>query len=140
MTRRALLLVPIAACCHAADPAREVLDLLTDVAASLSAGNVSSFMSAFDSAMPGYAELRANVTGLIGQGDVRSIIDPLEDAGDDRLRTVELNWTLRIYRGSETLPSLSREQVVKCRVEKRGERGGKWRITSFEPAGFFAPA
>ena len=64
MTRRVLLLVPLAACCRAADPAQEVIDLVADAAASLSAGSVPRFLKAFDPAMEGYAKLRENVTGL----------------------------------------------------------------------------
>jgi hypothetical protein len=136
MIRRALLLLPLAACCRAADPAREVLDLIADAAASLSAGNVPRFLKAFDPAMAGYAKLRENVTGLIAQGDVQSLIDPLEDEGDGRRRVAQFHWTLRIERGQQTTSSARREQVVTCRVEKQG---GKWRIVGLEPIEFFAP-
>ena len=88
--------------------------------------------------MPGYAKLRENVTALIAQGEVQSLIDPLENEGDDRRRTVEFQWTLRMQRGQEQSASCARrEQVVKCKVEKRG---GKWRIVELEPIEFFAPA
>jgi hypothetical protein len=136
MIRRALLLLPLAACCRAADPAREVLDLIADAAASLSAGNVPRFLKAFDPAMAGYAKLREHVTGLIAQGDVQSLIDPLEDEGDGRRRVAQFHWTLRIERGQQTTSSARREQVVTCRVEKQG---GKWRIVGLEPIEFFAP-
>ena len=136
MTRRVLLVIPLAAYCHAADPAQEVLDLIADLAASLSAGNVALFLQAFDPKMPGYAKLRENVTGLIAQGDVQSFIDPVEDEGDDRRRAVQLQWTLLMHRGQEATSFARREQVVKCTVEKRG---GKWRIVELEPIEFFAP-
>jgi hypothetical protein len=136
MTRRVLLMLPLAACCRAADPAREVLELVSDAAASLSAGNVPLFLKAFDPAMAGYAKLRENVTGLIAEGEVQSLIDPLEDEGDGRLRAVQFHWTLRIARGPQATSSVRREQVVKCRVEKQG---GKWRIVALEPVEFFAP-
>jgi hypothetical protein len=136
MTRRVLLLVPLAACCRAADAAREVLDLIADLAASLSAGNVALFLKAFDPAMPGYAKLRENVTGLIAQGDVESLIDPLGDEGDDRLRVVQFQWTLLMHRGQAATSFMRREQVVKCSVEKQR---GKWRIVELEPIEFFAP-
>ena len=73
MTRRVLLAIPLAACCRAADAAQEVVDLIADLAAALSAGDVALFLQAFDPKMPGYAKLRENVTGLIGQGDVQSL-------------------------------------------------------------------
>ena len=136
MTRRAILLLPFAVCCHAADPAREVLDLIADAAGSLSAGDVAGFMKAFDPAMAGYAKLKENVAGLIAQGDVQSLIDPLEDEGDDRRRVEQFHWTLRIQHGQESANFARREQVVKCRVEKQG---GKWRIVELQPIEFFAP-
>jgi hypothetical protein len=136
MTRRVLLLIPLAACCRASDPAQEVLDLVADAAASLSAGNVSRFLKAFDPAMQGYAKLRENVTGLVALGDVQSLIDPLEDEGDDRRRTVQFRWTLRLQRGEQSASFTRREQVVKCKVEKQR---GKWRIVGLEPIDFFAP-
>jgi hypothetical protein len=136
MTRRMVLLLPFAVCCRAADPAREVLDLIADAAGSLSAGDAAAFLKAFDPAMAGYAKLKENVTGLIAQGDVQSLIDPLEDEGDDRRRVEQLHWTLRIQHGQESANFARREQVVKIRVEKQG---GKWRIVELEPIGFFAP-
>jgi hypothetical protein len=136
MTRRVLLAIPLAAYCHAADAAQEVVDLIADLAASLSAGNVALFLKAFDPKMPGFAKLRENVTGLIAQGDVQSLIDPLEDEGDGRRRVAQFHWTLRIERGQQTTSSARREQVVTCSVEKQG---GKWRIVGLEPIEFFAP-
>jgi hypothetical protein len=136
MTRRVLLLIPLAACCRASDPAQEVLDLVADAAASLSAGSVPRFLRAFDPAMDGYAKLRENVTGLVALGDVQSLIDPLEEEGDDRRRMVQFRWTLRLRRGEQSASFIRREQVVKCRVEKQR---GKWRIVGLEPIEFFAP-
>ena len=136
MTRRMLLMLPLAACCRAADSAREVLDLVADLASALSAGNVSLFLKPFDPKMPGYAKLRENVTGLIAQGEVQSLSDPLEDEGDDRRRVVQFNWTLRLARGPQSASFARREQVVKCTVEKQG---GKWRIVELAPIEFFAP-
>ncbi len=136
MTRRVLLAIPVAAYCHAADAAREVLDLIADLAASLSAGDVALFLKAFDPKMPGYAKLRENVTGLIAQGDVQSFIDPLEDEGDERRRVAQFDWTLLMHRGQEATSFARREQVLRFSVEKRG---GKWRVVDLEPIEFFGP-
>ena len=136
MTRRAWLTIAIAGCLRAADPAREVFDLVSDAAGSLSAGNAAGFLKAFDPNMAGYAKLRDNVTGLLALGEVQSGIDPLEDAGDERRRTAQFQWTLRILRGPQATASVRREQVVKCTAEKQA---GKWRITAIEPVEFFAP-
>jgi hypothetical protein len=136
MTRRVLLAIPLAAWCRTADVAQEVVDLIADLAASLSAGNVTLFLKAFDPKMPGYAKLRENVTGLIAQGDVQSFIDPVEDEGDERRRVAQFDWTLLMHRGQEATSFARREQVLKFSVEKRG---GKWWIVELEPIEFFAP-
>ena len=77
-----------------------------------------------------------SLTSLLALGDVKSIVEPVEDAGDDRRREVSFQWTLQILAGSAARATSRREQVVKCTVEKRG---GKWRITKLEPVEFFAP-
>jgi hypothetical protein len=136
MTRRLLVMLALAACCRAGDPAREVLDLVADAAGALSAGNASLFMKAFDPAMAGYATLRENVTALIAQGEVQSEIEPLEGEGDDRRRVDTFQWTLRWKRGENSASFARREQVVTCKVEKQGS---KWRIVGLEPIAFFAP-
>jgi hypothetical protein len=136
--RTALILLAIGICGRASgDPATEVLDLFTDIAASLSAGNVPRFLAAFDPGMPGYPALRSNVTALIAQGDIESSIAPVENQGDAARRTVEWQWTLRIRRGQDATNGVLREQTVKATVEKRG---AKWRVTQLDPIAFFAPA
>ena len=138
MTRRALLMMPLLlplAAGFGADPSEEVVDLITSAAASLSAGNAAAFLAAFDRAMPGYEKLRANVAALERQAEVQSFIDLVEDEGDDRRRSVELDWVLRIRREQEATAS-RRQQRVKIRVEKSGR---KWRIVALEPLEFFAP-
>jgi hypothetical protein len=124
-------------CCRGADASREVLDLLAEVAAALSAGNAGLFLKAFDPAMAGFAKLREQVTGLVAQGALESVIDPEEDEGDGRRRVVRVDWTLRVQRGVVAANYSSREQVVTFTVEKQGRR---WRIVAMEPSGFFAPA
>ena len=136
MTRRVALLLPFALRCRAADPAREVLVLISDAAGSLSAGDAAGFLKAFDPAMPDYARLRENVQALVAQGEVQSLIDPLEDEGDSRRRVEQLDWTLRLKHGPESANFSDRRQVVKCTLEKQANR---WRIVALEPVAFFAP-
>ena len=92
MTRRAILLLPLAVCCRAADPAQEVIDLVADAAGSLSAGNVVGFLKAFDPAMAGYAKLRENVIGLIALGDVQSLIDPGNSMSANESVRLPIGW------------------------------------------------
>jgi hypothetical protein len=86
--------------------------------------------------MPGYEALRANVTALLSEAQVQSSIDLVDDEGDDRSRTVELDWLLHIVDQYDNALAQRRQQRVKCRVQKSGK---KWRVASLDPLQFFAP-
>ena len=135
MTRRALLLVPLATRLRA-DSAQQVWDLFTSMAAALSEANVIAFLNAFDPAMPGYEALRASVTALLRETEVQSSIELVEEEGDDRSRAVELDWLVHIVDRQDGAVAVRRRERVKCRVEKSDK---KWRIASFEPLQFFSP-
>ena len=135
MTRRALLLVPLAARLRA-DSAQQVWDLFTSMASALSAGDAAAFLNAFNPAMPGYEALRAGVTALLSEAEVQSSIELVEDQGDDRSRTVELDWLGHIVDRQDGALAERRQQRVKCRVQKSGK---KWRVESLDPLQFFAP-
>lgn len=134
-TRRALLFAALAASLRA-DSADQVWDLLSSMASGLSAGHAGEFLGAFDPAMPGYEELRTNVTALLAQTDVQSSIELVSDEGDDRRRMVEVDWLLRLTGREEVSGSTRRQEQVKCGFEKQGKR---WRTVSMEPLAFFAP-
>ncbi len=135
MTRRALLLLPIAAALRA-DSAQEVWDLFVSMASALSESNPVGFLDAFDPAMPGYEDLRRNVTALTREASLQSSVEFLRNEGNDRRRTVELDWALDIVDRQNTAASRHREQNLTCRLEKTGR---KWRIVALEPLSFFEP-
>jgi hypothetical protein len=138
--KRALWLIP-AALLVAADPAQEVLDLFTGLAASLSANDAQQFMAAFDREMPGYDKLRQEVTALVGPRagngvyltEIASYVDVVSDEGDAQHRTVEVDWRMRVKRRGDAV-SAPREQRLQCKLEKRGK---KWKIVSLTPLEFF---
>ena len=66
MTRRWLLLLPLAACLRA-DSEKDARDLVASLADALSAGKVELFLDSFDRGMPDFDKLRFNVAGLMGQ-------------------------------------------------------------------------
>ena len=134
MTRRLLLLfLPLAAALRA-DSAKDAEDLIASAANGLSTGKPEEFLEAFDPAMPDFEKLRSAAVGLISQGEVSCSIEILRNEGDDAVRTLELDWILRI----EQKPgSTRRQKTVKCQIKKIGK---KWRIVSFEPLDLFAPA
>ncbi len=135
MTRRALLLLPLAIALRA-DSARDAWDLLSAAASALSAGNAEAFLGCFDSRMPGFEELRAGVTALLREAEPRSSVELLTNEGDDRSRVVKVDWTLNVVSRQDGVGSTRREKTVTFRMEKRGRT---WRITGMEPAGFFGP-
>jgi hypothetical protein len=136
MTRRAILLAACAAVRMRADAADEAWSVISSIASALVEGNLSDFMGSFDPAMPGYDELSANVNGLLGEFVPESSIDPLKNDGDDRSRTLELDWRLTLVDQQNDAASTNREQTVVCRLAKQGR---KWRITALQPVSFFAP-
>jgi hypothetical protein len=136
ITRRALLVFMVAAVGWGADPAQEVWDLLSQVASALSERNPAAFLEAFDPAMPGYGQLRDNITALLRNAEVQSSIELESDEGSGQSRTVELDWLLRIRPDPDATASTRRQQHVKCRLQKTGK---KWRIVWFEPLALFTP-
>jgi hypothetical protein len=134
-TRRAILAGLLAMPLRGADPAQEAWEVLEAIAAALVDSNIGLFLRHFDHAMPGYQDLRAAVTGLIAQTEVESSIDPVQNTGDGRRRTLEVDWTMHLVdRGDQHLTE--RRATVKCGFAKEGK---KWKVVSFAPANFFAP-
>src|ERR1041385_4945693 len=71
--RRRLFLLSAAATLRA-DPHRELYDLFGAMANSLAEGNATPFLQPFDTKMPGYRELAANVRALVDQAEIHSAI------------------------------------------------------------------
>ena len=118
-----------------ADTAGEVLNVLTSAAEGLINDDSESFLGSFDRNMPGYAALQDNVKGLLAAYNVGATIEEITDEGDDRKRTVELDWLLILsQKGAANSPQLTRRQSVKCTLERRGKQ---WKITTLEPIDFF---
>jgi len=133
MLRTALLL--LVAAIAIADTAADVLNVFTSAAEGLINDDAASFLDRFDRNMPGYAALQNNVEGLLAAYDVGATIEEITDEGDDRKRTVELDWLLILkQKGATNSPQQTRRQVVKCTVERRGKQ---WKITALEPVDFF---
>jgi hypothetical protein len=134
MTRRLLLLLPLAVCLHG-DSENDARNLIASIAGALSAGKVALFLDAFDNSMPGYNRLRESVVGLTSQADVGCNIQITSNDGDDRERSLTLDWILTYERKQDSPGDTRREKIVKCRLKKEGK---KWRIVAFEPLDLFA--
>jgi hypothetical protein len=94
------------------------------------------FLAAFDPKMPGYDQLRANVDALVQQGDVVSSAELVGSEGDDRRRSLELDWVLSVAHPDTGIILFRRHERVKCQVERQGKG---WRIVALEPIEFLAP-
>src|SRR5262245_58122190 len=98
MLRRALLLIPLALC-FAADPAGEAAAVISELAAALAARDAQEFLARFDPKFPEREKLAANVAALVAaQADTQSYLDIVSNEGDDRTRSLELTWELRVQR------------------------------------------
>jgi len=115
-----------------AEPPADVLQFFASTAGALADNNSQVFLAAFDRDMPGYAKLHDEIDGLLAAYAVGSTIEVVNDAGDDRKRTLELDWVLSIT--GENAGATQRREIVKCRIEKQGKQ---WKITSLEPIEFF---
>jgi len=115
--------------------AAEPADAVERAAAALGDGDIKAFAAAFDLSAPGLAQMRAQAAQLVGQADAQSNIEFRGESGDNRVRTLQLDWELRIT-DKESQAATRRQARVTCRVELRG---GEWRILSLEPRDFFRP-
>jgi hypothetical protein len=121
------------------DPPKDVIDFFRSVATTLADSDravneerkprsASEFLEHFDKAMPGYAEFSGQIEAMVGAGEVSTTIDFINTQGDDKKRTLDLDWLL-LCEGEGP-----KRAVIKCTIEKRGK---KWKITSIGPIGFF---
>ena len=111
-------------------------DLVWSVAQALSRNDAAAFAEAFDPSMQGLKAFERNARNLMSQADVESRIEfgPVSGAGSQR--TLDADWTLDITQ-REGIPGVThRTARVHCKLV---DRGGNWRIASFDPPDFFAP-
>jgi hypothetical protein len=141
------MLVSIAAAFACADAHDDVIEVITSMAGALTEvsgtgagvvrGNVSQFMSAFSKDMPGYGTLENNVTALVRQAEVSSSIQTVSENGDDKARTIDLDWVLQVRSLEEDGPVVRRREVIHCELRKEKKH---WKIVSLSPLDFFAAA
>jgi hypothetical protein len=123
------------------DPPKDVIDFFRSVASALvdsgrdvntkervKPRDAADFLQYFDKSMPGYAEFSGQVEAMVGAGEVSTNIDFINTQGDDRKRTLDLDWLLLCEGFSP------KRAVIKCTIEKRGR---KWKVTEISPIDFF---
>lgn len=118
---------------------QSVVDFLASAASALSeahslrptiASDAGPFLDHFDSNMPDFATLRNELEALVTEASVSSSIEIVSDEGDDRKRTLQLDWILQIE-GQAT-----RRKIVNVTIEKRKK---DWKFTALAPVDFFKP-
>ena len=112
MTRRLLLLLPMAACLRA-DSAQEIEQLIADAVSGLSAGKPEVFLAVFDKAMPGFERLGDSLVGLMARMEIGCGVDVLSNEGDDEARVLTLNWILRMDGKDGSVGSSRREKTLR---------------------------
>ena len=123
------------------DPPKDVIDFFRSLAATLADADrdarqikmqrprhATEFLDHFDKSMPGYAEFSDQIEAMVGAGEVSTNIDFVNTAGNDRKRTLDLDWLLQCE------GQRPKRAVIQCIIEKRGK---KWKITSIAPLEFF---
>ena len=135
MMRRAAALLLFAVILRA-DPAEDVKDVIRKAVSALTERNAAALWLLFDPKMPGYAALRKDSQALLAVADASSTVDFLKNEGDDRARTLQLNWSMQINETQRGVSTTTRQAQVTCKLERKADA---WKITSFTPADFFAP-
>ena len=123
----------------AADAQQQVFDLFSKIASALSDDDPAMFVEAVDPAMPHFDEFRRDVVALTDLATLTNSIEVLSDTGDDTHRAEELDWYLEMMSKADPHPVERRREVVKFRLERKGEKAKKWKIVSIDPLHFFAP-
>jgi hypothetical protein len=134
----ALGLLLLASTVRAADPPSDVVEFFRSVTQALAdahtqsallPNNAAGFLRNFDSAMPRYADLRAEIEDLVARGTISNAAEFVTDDGDENKRTLQIDWLLEIEN------QRPRREILKCTIERRDK--GKWKITALAPVEFF---
>ncbi len=119
-----------------ADASTDVYNLVATMASALAEDNAADFANSLSKEMPGREAILKDVRALLAQANVASTVVPGQDAGDDSKRTLVVEWTLSMKRRGEEVRAEQRRAEVTLTAVREGK---KWKVTSIEPASFFAP-
>lgn len=133
MRRRLFVLLPTLLF---ADSAGDAWAVVAAMAAALAEDNADGFLKRIDPHSPGFDDLSTSIEALLRQADVRSIITPIRNEGNDAGRTLELDWELRLKPKNDDVRMTLREQAVTIQMHREKKR---WRAAQIGPVSFFAP-
>ena len=134
--RLATVLVIGISLASAATPEDEVWDVVATMAAALAEPNDAAFMKPISKSFEQHGLIERQVRALVQSSEVVSSISPVANEGDDKRRTLEVDWYLEIQPRAAGQALTQRRENIKMTLVKTGKR---WMITSLEPIAFFAP-
>jgi len=108
----------------------ELRSVLASMAADLSEGNVSAFLSAFSKSFPARDELRLELTGLTAAYDLNSSVQ-IQSADDTSLKA---DWYLAGRARSDNAIAFQRREVLSITFRQEGK---SWRIVELTPINIF---
>jgi hypothetical protein len=109
-------------------------DVIATMAAALAEPNEYAFMKPIAKSLEEHDLIERQVRVLVHTNDVVSSISPVTNEGDDKQRTLEVDWYLEIHPHSPGQSLIQRRENVKLVMVKTGKR---WMITSLLPVAFF---
>jgi hypothetical protein len=127
----ALASAPIA---RAADAEADSWDVIATMAAALAEPNEYAFMKPIAKSLEEHDLIERQVRVLVNTNNVTSSISPLANEGDDKTRTLEVDWYMEIQSHSPGQSLIQRRENVKLVMMKTGKR---WMITALSPVAFF---
>lgn len=137
MTRRTFLLASAALpAIAAADPASDVWDVVSSMAAALAEDNAPGFMKSIDLRLPAYDTLSRDIAGMLAQSEPRSGVTLIRNDGDDYTRTIEVDWELRLKRKADDTRIEVRRRAVTMKLVRDRKR---WMVVELDPISMFAP-
>ena len=119
-----------------ADQAADVLNQISAVATSLSAGNAAEAMDPFDKSLPNYEQLQNELIGLTTAYTLRNEIDVTDEQDAPDETNVTVNWVMTLE-STQTNSTDQRSGAIKIRLLRKGK---KWKIVNFSPIDLFDPA
>ncbi len=119
-----------------ADPpdvgARETVAVL---AGAMAENNAEKFLAYVSPELK--AAMEADLRALLLRHEITSSISPLSNEGDDKKRSLELDWYVEIRARGNEMAIERRRQNVRCVVERNAKK--RWVVTAVTPTDFFSP-
>jgi hypothetical protein len=111
-------------------------DVVATMAAALAEPNEYGFMKPISKSVEAHDTIERQVRALVQTNDIVSTISPVTNEGDEKKRTLEVDWYMEIKPHAPGQSLVQRRETIKMVMEKTGKR---WIITSIAPVSFFGP-